>query len=144
MNWIKLYIIPFLILINTACTSHNDKQKVIENNNVTQNSCAFIYMKEDLYDAGKIIQGAKVNHSFLFENKGKCDLVIINVQASCGCTIAKWDKKPIPSGKSSSIDVTFNSERKFGPQKKIITIVSNGYPVEKRVELDCEVIKPIN
>lgn len=103
-----------------------------------------MYFKEDVYDAGKIKQGEKVKHTFVIENKGKSDLILESVIASCGCTVAKWDKKPVQSGKSAEIEVTFNSANKFGTQHKNITIKSNAVPDTKMLTLKCEVVLPNN
>src|SRR5689334_18597290 len=46
------------------------------------------------FDFGKIKHNAPVTHEFRFVNKGAEPLVITSVQASCGCTVAKYTKDP--------------------------------------------------
>jgi len=103
-----------------------------------------MYFTEEEYNVGKIIQGEKVSHIFTVENRGKSDLLILSVNASCGCTIAKWDKKPIAAGKTGSIEVVFDSKGKIGLQHKTIVIESNAKPDSKIIALKCEVVSPNN
>ena len=140
-------IIPIFIslVLFFACTSHPKTQSNSESEGSgSKNTSSFMYFKEDVYDAGKIKQGEKVKHTFVIENKGKSDLILESVIASCGCTVAKWDKKPVQSGKSAEIEVTFNSANKFGTQHKNITIKSNAVPDTKMLTLKCEVVLPNN
>lgn len=65
--------------------------------------------------------------TFTFTNVGNQPLVINQVVASCGCTVPKYDKRPIAPGQKGSIDVTYNGKGKFpGHFKKSITVRSNG------------------
>ena len=65
--------------------------------------------------------------TFTFTNVGKAPLVINQVVASCGCTIPRYDKRPIAPGQKGSIDVTYNGTGKFpGHFKKSITVRTNG------------------
>ena len=51
-----------------------------------------LVLKETEHDFGKIPQGKPVTYVFDVANKGKSDLKISNVQASCGCTTPSWEK----------------------------------------------------
>ena len=68
-----------------------------------------------------------------FKNTGTKSLVIHNVEASCGCTTPKYDKKPIPPGGEGKIEVEFNSSGRYGKQYKVINIFAN--VPEKVIEL---------
>lgn len=65
--------------------------------------------------------------TFTFTNIGKAPLVINQVVASCGCTVPRYDKRPIAPGQKGSIDITYNGKGQF-PQhiKKSITVRTNG------------------
>jgi hypothetical protein len=87
---------------------------------------ALIAWEKAKFDFGDIAQGDKVEHTFRFRNAGTVDLVITNVQVTCGCTIPKgWARDPIPPGETSEITIGFNSAGKYGKQEKVVTIVSN-------------------
>lgn len=77
------------------------------------------------FDFGTINQGDKVSHVFKFTNTGKNDLIIINAQATCGCTIPEWTKTPIKAGENGEVKIIFNSEGKVGLQEKTVTLTTN-------------------
>ena len=47
---------------------------------------------------------------FTFTNVGNAPLVINEVIASCGCTIPKYDRRPIAPGQKGSIEITYNGK----------------------------------
>ena len=85
---------------------------------------------EDLtHDFGSIESGGgTVEYSFVFENAGSGPIIIEGVRTSCGCTVSKWTKEPVESGKKGSIKVSFNPAGRQGSFSKTITVSSNGNP----------------
>ena len=70
---------------------------------------AIITFDEKSHDFGTIKEAdGPVSYSFKFENTGDEPLVIINVNASCGCTRPDYPKEPIRPGKKGEIKVTYN------------------------------------
>lgn len=97
-----------------------------------QDSVPVITFKENSIDFGDIIQGQKVEHTFVLTNTGKQPLIISNVAATCGCTVPSWPKEPVAPGKSAEIKVSFNSTGKVGKQNSVVRIYSNASePIEK-------------
>lgn len=92
-----------------------------ENQSAKTDSIVFVEM---VHDYGTITQGADGNTEFVFKNKGENPLVLSNVRASCGCTVADWPKEPIKPGKSGSIKVKYNTAI-MGSFNKSITVNSN-------------------
>lgn len=81
---------------------------------------------EKTYDFGTIKEvDGPVTHSFEFTNTGNEPLVIINVNASCGCTRPEYSKEPIKPGKSGKIKVTFNPAGRPGEFSKDIKVRTN-------------------
>ena len=76
------------------------------------------------YDFGSITQGNPVTHEFEFKNEGEAPLLISNVKASCGCTVASFPEDPILPGQSEMIKVSYNAA-KTGTFKKTVTVTSN-------------------
>ncbi len=74
---------------------------------------------------GMIMQGDKVKHDFKFTNKGTKELVVNNVNASCGCTHPSFPFIPIAPGETGVIGVVFDSTGKLGPQKSTVTVNTN-------------------
>lgn len=97
--------------------------------------------QETSFDFGSIQEGEKVNHTFKFKNTGNKPLLINNAKGSCGCTVPKWPREPIPPGEEGSIKVEFNSANKKGRQNKLVTITANTDPVETKLTIYSEVIR---
>ncbi|HEX6889417.1 MAG TPA: DUF1573 domain-containing protein [Chryseolinea sp.] len=79
---------------------------------------------ETSFDFGKIKVNKPVTHEFSFINGGDSPLVITSVQASCGCTVAKYSKGPISPGSSGFVTATYNAA-KVGVFTKTITVNAN-------------------
>lgn len=95
--------------------------KTAENKPVTE----VLFIKDDVYDFGKIPQGKPVHTVFTVKNISQQPLKIANVQASCGCTTPEWDKEnAIPAGQDSKITVGYNAAAE-GPFSKVITVTYN-------------------
>jgi hypothetical protein len=77
------------------------------------------------FDFGDINQNDIVNHSFVITNTGGDILQILDLKASCGCTVAIPDKKELKPGESTQIKVTFNSGGRKGPQTKTVNVKTN-------------------
>jgi hypothetical protein len=78
-----------------------------------------------LYDFGTIAANAVVEHEFTLANRGKSDLFIRKVSASCGCTAVQPATIQIPPGESTTIKAVFNAAGREGNQKKAITVITN-------------------
>ena len=87
-----------------------------------------IVFTEYSYDLGKMTEGEVVSHTFHFTNAGTADLLITSVSASCGCTVAKYSKKPFHPGEKGEIEMEFNSLGKSGAQRKSIAVRGNTDP----------------
>ena len=97
-----------------------------------QETVPVISFKENSIDFGDIVQGQKVEQTFVLTNTGKQPLIISNVAATCGCTVPSWPKEPVAPGKSAEIKVSFNSTGKVGKQNSVVRIYSNASePIEK-------------
>lgn len=90
------------------------------------------------YDFGEIEEGASVEYKFAFENKGNAPLNIMEASATCGCTVPSYPFIPIEPGESGYIGVRYNSVGKDGPQKPVVTVLTDGKP--SRVTLDIKLV----
>jgi hypothetical protein len=97
----------------------------------------------ETYDFDSIKEGDTASYSFEFINKGKSNLIIRKVKASCGCTATQIisdnpQKTSNKDGENSSnleyiykkgtggrINVVFNSAGRKGEQQKSIVVVTN-------------------
>ena len=83
-----------------------------------------IKWKSTEINLGEISQGKPVDIFFEFTNTSDKPVIITNVQASCGCTVASYDKMPIAPGEKSSIKATFNAAA-VGSFKKTLTVTTS-------------------
>jgi len=81
-------------------------------------------ISEKLKDFGDISKGSTASYYFKFENAGKGDLIIENVDTRCGCTVSGWNKNPIKPGQKDSILVDYDTNI-LGPFNRTILIYSN-------------------
>ena len=84
----------------------------------------FEFTKE-IHKFGEITEGEIVVCEFYFKNVGDSNLIIRNIESSCGCTVVKWEKKPIKVGEESKITVEFDSKDRHGKQYKVLSIFAN-------------------
>ena len=105
-------------------------------------SLPVLVFQEQSFDFGKITQGEKVSHTFVFKNTGGSDLVISSAQGSCGCTVPQYPRQPIKPGETAKVDVTFNSEGKAGKVEKTVTVITNCEPNTNVISIKAEVIVP--
>ena len=142
MNKTLIFILTGVITFTLSnCNSSNQNTNgevdpTIADNNKTANDPdaknpepEFDFLHMD-WDFGKVNEGEEVKHIYKFTNSGDEDLVINKVTATCGCTVPKWERKPIAPGESSEIEVKFDSKNKPGNQIKNVTIISNTVPPE--------------
>ncbi len=89
-----------------------------------QETGAQINFETTTIDYGTIANGSDGERVFNFTNSGNKDLIIQNVQSSCGCTIPKKPEGPIAPGESSEIIVKYDTKR-TAPFRKTITVTTN-------------------
>lgn len=152
----KLFLTALsLSLVSMACLNRTDKEKnaismtpssqvTPVNDNVSKSAKpqTQINWLDSSRSLGKITEGEMVKVSFRFVNSGKSPLIIENVQASCGCTVADYPKNPIPPGVTGEIVATFNSNGRVGVQKKNLTVYANTEPEVHPLWFDLEVTQP--
>jgi hypothetical protein len=120
-----ILIYSFVIFLVTACGTGSQKSNGSSVNSLTDTGRAVLIFREYEHSFGKVEEGEKIGYVFSFENQGTGDLVIQNAITSCGCTVSKYDRKPIAPGKSGKLEVVFDTSDRNGPQTKTITVKSN-------------------
>ena len=100
---------------------------VLTFNIVAAEKGAVMTFAEKTHDFGSIKEAdGPVTHVFEFTNTGSEPLVIINVNASCGCTRPEYPKEPVMPGEKGKIKVTFNPAGRPGEFSKEVKIRTNG------------------
>lgn len=119
----RLAFIFFILLTAAAgCKSGTEKKN---SDSLVSTGMSEISFTEYQHDFGKVAEGEKISYTFAFENKGTSDLVIISATTSCGCTVPKYDTKPIPPGDKGNLEVVFDTSGRSGFQTKTISVKSN-------------------
>jgi hypothetical protein len=142
----KILIISLAItaLTISGCVNNTGKSSDNKGSDHLQNRNVEITFKEYEHDFGKVAEGEKVAWIFAFENKGTADLVITSVTSSCGCTVPKYDIKPISPGSSGNLEVVFDTSGRNGKQTKTITVKSNASVPVVILKITAEVVTTIN
>ena len=125
-----------IVIVLTACSRQTEiKTDIVENSATLENPeelnrLAKFKFEETEVDFGSINEGEIVEHTFKFINVGNEDLIITNVQTSCGCTASNWPRNAISPGETSELLVSFNSQGKKGLNTKEITVIGNTRPTQ--------------
>lgn len=77
------------------------------------------------FDFGELLPGQVVHHTYIVKNTGTKDLIIKEVNPSCGCTTAILQEKIVGPGKSVKIEADLTAQMNEGAIRKNINVVSN-------------------
>ncbi|MDL1913506.1 MAG: DUF1573 domain-containing protein [Bergeyella sp.] len=84
-----------------------------------------VALSRSTHDFGKIQKGKTVEHVYEIKNMGKNPLIISTIKPSCGCTVPKYTKEPIPPGKTGKISLSFDSSNFEGKIRKQAEVYAN-------------------
>ncbi|MEP7238161.1 MAG: DUF1573 domain-containing protein [Ferruginibacter sp.] len=136
----------FLFLLVTATLISCDirRKDKIADDTAIQTALALknvttVQIIDSSFNFGKRTDGEKVEYSYRFKNTGSKPLVVVDVSASCGCTVPQKPEKPILPGEIGFIKVIFDSKGRVGNAYKLITVVSNARPEFPQLILTGEV-----
>lgn len=116
----KKLILLAVVLVSTLALNAQDKGTA-----PLKGRGAVIQFPESSHDFGTIEEGTRATYEFEFTNIGDSNLILQNVQASCGCTTPSWPKQPIKPGQKEKISVVYNSAGRPGDFHKSITVTTN-------------------
>lgn len=92
---------------------------------------------------GRMLQGDVGHYTYNFTNTGEAPLVISNISASCGCTVAKkYPRGKIMPGEGGAVEVEYDSQSKWGEQVSVISLTVNTIPNRIELALRANVIAP--
>ena len=94
---------------------------------------------DSVKNVGTVDEGQVVDIAFRFRNTGDKPLVIEDVKASCGCTVAERPEAPIAPGKEGEIKASFNSQGRPGMNNKTLTVYANTGSDEHKLNFSVEV-----
>jgi len=138
MKGVFYFVLAMFLM--TSCTSEGKGKNVPDGVILKEGETGEISFREYEYDFGKISEGEKVAHIFEFENKGPGNLVIRSASTSCGCTVTRFDKRPVAPGQTGSLEVVFDSGGRTGMQTKTVSVHSNSKTEVVILKITAEVI----
>jgi len=99
-----------------------------------------IELLNDSVSIGKFDYYSIKQITFNMKNIGEFPLIIQSVKTSCGCTAAKYDKKPVPPGETTTVVLEYkpNSLGYFSKTADVMCNVPKGYV---RLKISGEVVE---
>lgn len=82
------------------------------------------FIDAPVFEAGKVIRGDDIKHTFVVRNQGDAVLKIEEVSPACGCTVADYDEEIAP-GEQGVIHTVVRTTSFKGPIAKQVTVFTN-------------------
>ncbi|MCQ2959664.1 MAG: DUF1573 domain-containing protein [Bacteroidales bacterium] len=131
------WIIPIALFFASACHSNSTNTA---DNNITDTVTSIEFDKKT-YSFGEIVKGQIVEHTYFFTNTGNIDLIIDEVDPSCGCTTPEWTKEPVKPGERGKIRVKFDTQHQsLGNKTKQVAVYSNTIPSRNLLQFTAQVV----
>jgi hypothetical protein len=137
----RTLVIIFILVSAAAYNCGSGKGKNNASSAISSSAKSEIVFREYQHEFGKVSEGEKISYTFTFDNKGTSDLILSAVTTTCGCTVPKFEKKPIAPGASGNLEVVFDTSGKSGMQTKTITVKSNAKIPVVILKITAEVIE---
>ncbi len=131
----------FLAIVSMVLLFSCSEKKDSENIDVSViDNMTTIKFERDVIDFRSVEEGERVTGSFKFTNTGDCNLVIYEVNTSCGCTVADYPRGEIKPGESGMISVTYDSDGANGMRiTKQVTVNANTKPAKTNLRIIADV-----
>lgn len=110
---------------NPQNNPNNQEANVVERDLGPKTNIEFAEMEHDF---GTIEQNTRNPKVFTFTNTGDEPLIISDAKGSCGCTVPRYPREPIPPGETGEIEVVYSPGNQKNKQTKTVTIVANTEP----------------
>lgn len=92
----------------------------------TKDSTTIQWIDSIQQNLGKVNKGQVAEITWRFKNTGDKPLIVSDVKAGCGCTVADKPKEPIPPGGEGFIKANFDSKSQApGNYNKTVSVYAN-------------------
>lgn len=123
-----------------ACSCGSKQSEKTET--VSSDTVSAIKFEDKNFSFGTITKGQIVEHTYVFTNVGAIDLVIEEVDPSCGCTTPEWTKEPVKPGEKGKIRVKFDTQHQsLGNKVKQVAVYSNTIPSRNLLQFSAQVVE---
>ena len=116
-----------LVMLGAAAMSFTTLEKTNAAYQLANNASP-VKWKAESVDLGEIPVGKPVTLEFEFTNTSDAPVIVVNAQASCGCTVADYPKEPVLAGKTAKITATYNAATKGAFSKTVTVTIQNEDP----------------
>jgi len=140
MNKFLAIFLVLTVLLAAGCKGRTGRGPESINIQTSDTGKAVITFAEIEHNFGKVNAGEKVGCIFSYKNSGTTSLIVNSAITTCGCTVPKYDRKPIQPGSVGSIEVVFDTSGRNGTQTKTITVTSNAVTPVVLLTIKAEVI----
>jgi len=140
MKRIVLTSLVLVVFIVSYCGNGAGNNSADSSSNSDSTGKSEILFREYQHDFGKVSEGEKISYIFTFDNKGTENLSISSATTTCGCTVSRYNKKPIPPGASGNLEIIFDTSGRSGIQTKTITVKSNASTPVVLLKITAEVV----
>jgi hypothetical protein len=84
-----------------------------------------LFCAEPVYNFGTMSDQKTVAHTFILENRGDAELMLLSVRTTCGCTTAEFSQKTIPPGGKAELRTEFVLKGRRGEETKKAYVRTN-------------------
>ncbi len=129
---------------NTSTSSTKGVSSITSAVNASEdatNVATIQWLDSTFQDLGKVQQGQVVEITWRFKNTSDKPLIIKNVSASCGCTVAEKPDEPVGPGSEGIIKAKFDSNNREGEQRKDVFVTANTEKPDQALSFRVEVLK---
>lgn len=84
-----------------------------------------LFVENPVFDFGKVSEGEVVSHVFEIRNTGQEPLLITSHHAVCGCTSTILDDSEVMPGKTTRLEMRFDTTGFSGAESKVVRVNSN-------------------
>ncbi len=139
-KYIYILFLAFAILL-TNCNKAGNSNAGKNDEGGEQTKGTPVMEFERVYkDFGTLKHGEKVSYTFTFKNTGNADLIIKDAAATCGCTVPKYEEKPVPPGEKGKVEVIFDTKGYRGVQYKTVLLKTNTSYGEKTLTIKANIV----
>lgn len=126
--YLPLFAIVFASVLFCACNNGNANIKKYDHDAIANDSANYTSIQwiDSAKNFGTTKYGDKVNIEYTFKNIGNKPLYLLNVQPTCGCTIADYTRSAVMPDKEGYVKAVYDSHHgEPGRIQKSIIVTSN-------------------
>lgn len=127
-NLLMKILLPFLLILVLASCGASDSGANAGGNSEGSgqaDSTTIQWLDSTTQDLGRITEGQVLDISWRFKNTGEKPLIISDVRAGCGCTVAEKPQQPVAPGEEGVIKARFDSNGQLYSQHKNVYVRAN-------------------